>query len=279
MKKLLCAVLAIVTLAACLVGFKANEEKPLPVYREVEDIPQKGNLVVRSESHYWQPPYVCIDGQIKLLDENNQDIIEQMEKYEEYLFSRNIPETLPEKELVYEVGKFGGLVGDATVVITNQAELECYFATLIAEDEARIERMTSRQLTASGHLAVALEGAIKTAKRCIDLYLQTYYRFKETIDFETQTFVMLVNGGSGIKKILIEDNLMIVLYQAGDYVGTHHCLLIDKADLPANGNDLEIVSYLERPEVYPYNEYEGYPYCYNGRVTFPPRIFFDPVAE
>ena len=143
MKKLLCAVLAIVTLVACLTGFTAAEEKPLPVYREVEDIPQKGNLVVRSESYYWQPPYVCIDGQIKLLDENNQDIIEQMAKYEEYLFSRNIPETLPEKELAYEVSKFGGLVGGATVVITNQAELECYFATRIAEIESPPKRTKS----------------------------------------------------------------------------------------------------------------------------------------
>lgn len=287
MKKLLCAVLAIVTLVACLTGFTAAEEKPLPVYREVEDVPQKGNLTMRRVGYPVRPAYRVINGQIKLADEGNVDDQRLMKKYEEYLYSRNIPTTLPEKELPfthlpYKVATDMYGLG-YTTLITSQEELACYFASVIEEWETHLaEYKAARSLeTITGHRAKVVEGDIMVMENVIKSNRYSYQKMKETIDFETQAFLLVPASGK-IQKIAVDGTRLIVLeyHEPGHCAPDYHALLIDKADLPAAGNEIEVVSFTEHPDdVFPYSEDEGFPYYYNGRVRFLSRIFFDPVAE
>ena len=287
MKKLLCAVLAIVTLVACLVGFKANEEKPLPVYREVEDIPQKGNLTMKRVVYPRQPYYRIIDGQVKLVVEGNVEDEMWMKEYEEYLYSRNIPTTLPEKELPFthlpykvETDMYGL---EYTTLITSQEELACYFASVIEEWETHLaEYKATRSLeTITGHRAKVVEHDIRIMEYFIKSNRYSYQKMKETIDFETQAFLLVPADGE-IQKIAVDGTRLIVLeyHEPGHCAPGYHALLIDKADLPAAGNEIEVVSFTEYPDdVFPYSEDEGFPYYYNGRVRFLSRIFFDPVDE
>ena len=264
MKKLLCAVLAIVTLIACLTGFTAAEEKPLPVYREVEDVPQKGNLTMRRET------YPCIPWEES-----------ETRSYEKYMKTLNLSEVLPEKELPFVPSKYAVTtdLDEYFAIITTQEELACYYASLIEEWETILaEYKDARSLeTITGHRAVVVQGDIMIMEDIINSHRYAYQKLKKTIDFETQAFIVMGNVDYN-SKIVIDGNRLIIIQDVKPAGGIDLEIIVDKADLPAEGNEIE-VAILVPSAMFPYITWETSVAEYRGYVTKPPRIFFDPVAE
>lgn len=287
MKKLLCAVLAIVTLVACLVGFKAAEEKALPVYRKMEDIPQEvadipqnGNLTMRVEEYPFPSPY-------------DDDLLKE---YEAYLATQNVPTELPKTELLFELLPLDFYCQQGyNTVISSQEELSCYYATLIEQEEVRLaEYKAARSLeTITGHRAKVVEGDIRCMENVIKSLCISYKKLKETINFETQALIIVsksVGDYRGtLSKIALDGNRLIALFsvEAGGNETSHiTCpVLVNKTDLPAEGNDLQICCFVElSTEGHPIPEaswsyLEHRSFTYNGNVIFGTRCFFDPVVE
>ena len=267
MKKLLCAVLAIVTLVACLVGFKANEEKPLPVYREVEDVPQKGNLVTRIERQGFG------------FDPEEE---RKTRDYEKYMQSLNLPKDfLPENELQFspfQYGRFDDLCG-LTVIITSQEELSCYYARLIEQMETMLaEYKDSHPLdTLTEHRAMLVSRSIMWMENRIERLHRSYKMVKEAIDFESQVFICLgyVHRDS---RIIVDGNRLLVLEEGSHGDSEWLNILVDKENLPAAVNEIEIITF-RRNGVAEYAEWETAYGLAKGYARVNTRIFFDPVAE